>query len=224
MATSRRGRERGLTVGFMKGFPAGGALATGEARARPSADLEAAFMARAERVIGEIATRLTRGEMQDLLASGSDMRFAVGLLSGSSAVLETVGSGDPLAAARLRGAEARRALLESEGGWLAPEDVARLLHISRQAVEKRAQRGRLFALPLGARTVFPAFQFDAEGVINGVEEVLGAFDVADPWMRAQFMLTGDPRLGGERPIEALRRGEIGAVVAAARAYGSHGAG
>jgi hypothetical protein len=42
-------------------------------------------------------------------------------------------------------------------------------------------------------------------------------------MRVNFMLTGDARLGRRRPIDLLREGLIDGVVAAARAYGEHGA-
>lgn len=42
-------------------------------------------------------------------------------------------------------------------------------------------------------------------------------------MRVNFMLTGDARLGGKRPIDVLREGQIGKVNEAAQAYGEHGA-
>ena len=61
-------------------------------------------------------------------------------------------------------------------------------------------------------------------MLPGIERALAAFEVSDPWMRANFMLSPEPRLGGLRPIDALRQGEIEPVVAAASAFGRHGAG
>lgn len=58
---------------------------------------------------------------------------------------------DPLAAAWLRGLLARAQLLESEGGPLTVDQVARLLGISRQAVEKRRCGGKLLGLDTGKR-------------------------------------------------------------------------
>lgn len=46
--------------------------------------------------------------------------------------------------------------------------------------------------------------------------MLNAFTVDDPWMRVNFMLTGDARLGGERPIDLLRNGKIDDVVTGRR--------
>ncbi len=57
----------------------------------------------------------------------------------------------------------------------------------------------------------------------GVREVLDAFNVEDSWTRVNFMLTGDYRLGGARPIDVLREGRIDDVARAAAAYGEHGA-
>jgi hypothetical protein len=47
---------------------------------------------------------------------------------------------------RLRGAIAKRELLEADGGVLAPAEVAALLHISRQAVGKRRIAGKLLGI------------------------------------------------------------------------------
>ena len=71
--------------------------------------------------------------------------------------------------------------------------------------------------------VYPAFQIGADGLLPGVRDVLDAFAIADPWTRVNFMLTSDARLGGRRPVDVLREGDIASVVRAARAYGEHGA-
>ncbi|MEO9337166.1 Rv2175c family DNA-binding protein [Mesorhizobium sp. SB112] len=70
---------------------------------------------------------------------------------------------------------------------------------------------------------YPAFQIANDGLLPGMSAVVQAFAIDEPWMRLNFMLTGDARLGGRRPIDALRDGQIGEVIDAAQAYGEHGA-
>jgi hypothetical protein len=60
-------------------------------------------------------------------------------------------------------------------------------------------------------------------VVRGLERVLAAIDDEGGWMRLAFLLSPEERLGGERPLDALRRGEVEAVERAARLYGEHGA-
>ena len=44
-----------------------------------------------------------------------------------------------------------------------------------------------------------------------------------PWSVVAFFLSRNARLGSRRPLDMLRRGDVTAVVGAARAYGEHGA-
>ena len=59
--------------------------------------------------------------------------------------------------------------------------------------------------------------------LTGFESALRELGVRDPWMKAAFFLSGDPRLDGASPLEVLRRGDPEAVLRAARGYGEHGA-
>ncbi len=82
---------------------------------------------------------------------------------------------DKLARAHLRGLEARQQLAEAEGGSLSSDEAARLLQMSKTAVLKRLDAGRLLAWRQerlqAAR--FPRWQFDQRGrVLAGLEEVL----------------------------------------------------
>jgi hypothetical protein len=81
----------------------------------------------------------------------------------------------------------------------------------------------VFWLEVGDGYVYPAFQVGPSGLLPGIREVLDAFDEDDPWARVNFMLTGDARLGGRRPIDVLREGDVASVTRAARGYGEHGA-
>jgi hypothetical protein len=133
-------------------------------------------------------------------------------------------SEDPLAEARLRGIEARKRLLEAEGGTLRAQQVASLLNISRQAAYKRYRAGRLLAVDCGRHGfAFPAWQFVPGGVLPGLEETLAALADFDPWMKLAFFLEANAATGGKTPLTALRRGKLKDVLRAARLHGEHGA-
>ncbi len=130
---------------------------------------------------------------------------------------------DPLTEALLRGSEMKRDMLKAEGGALSAQQLADHLGITPRSLGRKRERNHVFWLDVGAGCVYPAFQIGKNGLLRGIREVLGALTVDDPWMRVNFMLTGDARLGGARPIDFLRKGKIDDVVMAAAAYGEHGA-
>ena len=134
----------------------------------------------------------------------------------------------PLVRARLRGIRRKREILEAEGSCVGTAEAAEILGgISKQAVDKRRERQTILALPRGGgEYAFPLWQFDEgtrDGLVPGLAGVLRSFSVENPWMRAEFMLAPNDRLGGKRPLDALRDGEAEAVARAASAYGVHGA-
>ena len=53
--------------------------------------------------------------------------------------------------------------------------------------------------------------------------MLDSFATDNPWERVNFMLSGDLRLNGWRPIDWLREGRNEEVKLAAHAFGEHGA-
>ena len=140
----------------------------------------------------------------------------------------TVGTGvsraDKLERAHIRGLEVRQQLMAAEGGSWSSEEVARLLQISKTAVLKRLAAGRLLAWReerlQAAR--FPRWQFDDHGhVLDGLEEVLAILhqDAAlDAWGKVLFFLREKPGLGGRRPLDLLRQGNLKEVRLAAQAY------
>jgi hypothetical protein len=103
--------------------------------------------------------------------------------------------------------------------------VAKLLGISRQAVDKRRRAGKLIGVSLGKRGyAYPIWQFGGgHGTLHGLEDVLEAMSEFGPWTQYAFMIGGNYRLNGETPLACLRRGEVEPVVRAASAYGEHGA-
>jgi hypothetical protein len=145
--------------------------------------------------------------------------------SGNQGQTPLVESQDGFAAARWRWQQRRKRLLEAEGGAISTEQAARTLNTTPDVIEKRRQEGILLGLRGdGDGYVYPVWQFDHEKPIRGLSAVLQELQGVGPWMRAAFMLTGDAHLGGERPLDVLRRGETEAVVAAAREYGEQGGG
>lgn len=194
---------------------------------RAAADpLVAAFLRRTGRALERVARAMPRRRLAEAVGAESDAAVLYRTLLEPAAIVEGLvaggddaAGGDPLAAARLRGARMRRELLAAGGGALTAGRVAALLGISTQAVNKRRKAGALLGLD-GTRFLYPAFQFTAGGVLPGLREALAALAaVEDPWTRANFLLTGDPRLGGRRPLDVLREGDVAAVEAAAAAYG-----
>lgn len=137
---------------------------------------------------------------------------------------EELRSFEPLAPAFIRGIEARDRLLNEHGGTLTAEGVAGILGISRQGVDKRRSAGTLIGLTTGRHGYrYPAWQFTKSGVVPGLEDVLRVLAPHDPWMQAAFFLGNNLRLKGKSPLEALKAGQLSAVLNAAELYGEHGA-
>jgi hypothetical protein len=139
---------------------------------------------------------------------------------------------DPVRRARVE--EERRALdailplLEAEGGSVWTAEAEELLGVTRRELDEMRARGTILALPVGfVDHAFPLWQFDDAAparLLPGLDRVLGAFSVESPQARAEFMLAPNVGLGGRRPLDALRAGDVEAVVHAAASHGEHGVG
>lgn len=182
-----------------------------------------AFLARALNALARLAPRLDEEALG--VAAGADSDYAVLLWALEEPdALAALRASDPLADARLRGLEVRERIAQAEGGTLTVEQAARLLGISRQAVDKRRRAGRMLALPIGNhRYAYPAWQFGQGGVLAGLRETLDELDAGDPWTRAAFFLGENAYLDGARPLDRLREGDIEPVRRAAWWYGKQGA-
>lgn len=123
-----------------------------------------------------------------------------------------------------RGAEVRRKLLEAEGGSLSAENAARELNMTKAAVLKRYHNGRLLAWRDEKQHAirFPAWQFKDGQVLTGlgtVLETLNSGSQLDDFGRLLFFLSNSNFLGGKRPLDCLREGELHKTVQAAEGYG-----
>jgi hypothetical protein len=128
------------------------------------------------------------------------------------------------ARALLQGVKIAEADLKEAGGAFKLEEVQTLLHgVSRQALEKRVKDGSLLAVPGPSnRRRYPAVQFTREGVVPGLKQVQEALPTRNPWTVLNFLVRSDDRLGGRKPIEVLRNGDVDLVVSAARGMGVQG--
>ena len=72
---------------------------------------------------------------------------------------------EPELRVRMSGVIARRKLLESDSGVLAPASVAELLGICRQAVGQRQAANKLLAVDGARGYVYPAWQFGETNVL-----------------------------------------------------------
>jgi hypothetical protein len=181
------------------------------------------FVARGLAAVARLTQTISPSSLQSASAAQSDLQVLIRALQ-DPAILQELRREDPLIEARLRGLEAREQLLAAEGGVMSAEEVARFLRVSRQAVDKRRKAGKLIGLQAGRHGyLYPAWQFDREGTLAGLEQVLSELQHHDPWMQAVFMLSPNQRLGGRTPLQDLRRGRVEEVCAAARWFGEHGA-
>jgi hypothetical protein len=131
-----------------------------------------ALMRRAINAVMTLAT-LSEDSVVEAAAAPTDLAALVRALR-SDELLEDLSRAEPLAPAFIRGIEARRRLIEEHGGTLTAEQVAQMIGISRQGVEKRRQAGRLVALATGRHGHrYPVWQFSDSGTLPGLEEVLG---------------------------------------------------
>jgi hypothetical protein len=158
-------------------------------------------------------------------AAAAPTNFAVLLRALSSGeILADLKSVEPLAPAFIRGIEAKRRLVEGYGGALGAEEVANILGITRQAVDKRRRAGKLLGLTTGRYGFrYPVWQFTESGVVPGLQAVLAVLAPHDEWMQAAFFVGEHPRLGGKKPIDLLKDGKLERVLDAAEVYGEHGA-
>jgi hypothetical protein len=205
------GAANGLTTAMVE---------VAEAGSQPA---QAAFLTRVLRATARLSRELGPSALSRAAGAPSDYAALLFALQEPATVAVLAGD-DPLVEARLRGLAARATILAEEGGALRVGNVAALLGLTRQGVDRRRRAGKLLALTTGRHGyVYPAWQFTDEGVLPGLEKTLQALQVENPWMRAAFFLSGNMRLDGASPLAQLRRGNREEVVLAAAAYGEHGA-
>jgi hypothetical protein len=184
---------------------------------------ESIFLSRAINAVVSLQKNLSKQNLAAAANASSDYMVLVNALTSAPIPFEFA-LDDPLAAAKLRGVEQMKQLIEAGGSVLRASEVADLLGLTRQAVDKRRTQNRLIGLTQGRRGyAYPRFQFAESRALAGLEDVLGALPDADPTGQLIFFVNPNDFLDGETPADALRQGRIDEVVRAARTAGEQGA-
>jgi hypothetical protein len=126
---------------------------------------------------------------------------------------------DPLAAARARGARYQQQILRGPD-MLTEHEVLELLSVTPAVLAHMRATHQVLALPDGSRFKYPIWQFDRRQrqVWPGLDQVLAV--LKNPWRALRWLQKADPFLQDQQPVQALREGQIAAVLRAARWYGS----
>jgi len=193
-----------------------------EARDAGRDPLREAALARAVSAVAALTRDQDDVALGAAVAAPSNVEVLYRMLTAPEAV-DILRADDPLIEAKLRGLQARGDILQADGGTVDVATAARLLGISRQAVERRRRRDSLLGLPVGRRGYrYPLWQFTQSGALMGLDAVLRHLATDGPWFSAAWLLGRNSRLGA-RPLDILRNGDVDAVVRAALAYGEEGA-
>jgi hypothetical protein len=155
--------------------------------------------------------------------TGSTDIVALGEFLKEAGVQEQVSASDPRVEAALdRGGVVRKKLLEAEGGSISADAAAKELGMSKVAVLKRYQNHKLVAWREEKQNAvrFPIWQFKGGKVLDGIEAVLDKLKAGplDDSGRLLFFLSNSKFLGGKRPLDCLRAGEVHKVIVAAEGY------
>ena len=181
------------------------------------------FLTRALNALNEMAEALPAESIEAASSAPTDYQVLVEALQ-TPMVTDKLIELDPLAAAKLRGMVRQHQLVNNFGGAIKVEEVAGLLGITRQAVDKRRREGRLIGLTQGRRGyAYPVWQFERGGTLTHLERVLDALRKHDPWMQLSFFVNPNARLSETSPLEALREGNLDPVLQAAETFGEQGA-
>lgn len=183
------------------------------------------FVERSAAAIARIAANADERSLRDALTAATDVGTLAAVLSDADVVGEGVRELDPLAPLIARSVGHKIELIARAGGVLGVQQVAQLLGITRQAVDKRRREGKLLAVPKGSDFLYPVAQFADGEVAPGLREVLAAMGLEGPWGTLDFLTAADDELDGESPLGWLKRHpeQLEPVLRLARAQGEHGA-
>ena len=169
--------------------------------------VRAAFQRRSLAALDRIASTASIESLAAALAAPTDVGTLARVLGDNEAIGAAVVSLEPLAPLIARNAEHRVELLEAAGGTLTASEVAALLDVSRQAVDKRRRSNGLLGLRQGGDWHYPRCQFDEarHDVVADLPRFLRELKSASPWVALDLLVTPDDALGGRTPLEILRR-------------------
>jgi hypothetical protein len=115
----------------------------------------------------------------------------------------------------LRQAEDDQAWTDQLGPVYTQGQVAELLGKTKQAVS--TDKGLLRLDMRDGRIGYPIFQFEGDRILPGIQDVVRALApvAATSWTVASWLTSPSSDLGGETPLERLRRGDVPEVTVVA---------
>lgn len=123
-----------------------------------------AFQSRILRAFINLEGDLPTSTIEEATAAPTDLMVALEAISSAPGTSQLI-KDDALLAAKVRGLNRKKQMLDASGGALSSQQVAEVLGISRQAVDKRRASSRLLALTQERRGYsYPRFQFE-EGLV-----------------------------------------------------------
>jgi hypothetical protein len=173
----------------------------------------ASFLKRTMGALQRMSAEMTDEMLLAALAAPSDLGTLARAI-GDSRLVDPAMQIDPLAPAVARSLEHRKVLLGLAGPMMSSTQVADLLGLSRQAVDKRRAASRLLALRIGSDWQYPAFQFEDGVVLPDLERVILSQEGADAWVVLDILLAQDSAIGDRSLLDALRRHDSQAIARA----------
>jgi len=183
--------------------------------ARPGS-LQDLFLRRSEHVLKRIVETADEAVLAKALTAPTDVG-ALSQVLGDFGVVGAAAEIEPLAPLIALNARHREDLLKRAGGVLSAAEVARLLGITRQAVDKRRAKGSLLALKKGGDWRYPRCQFVDPETAPGFAKVVQGMASSGPWVTLDFLLAPDTVLGGLSPLQALAKRRTADVLRLVRA-------
>jgi hypothetical protein len=168
--------------------------------------IQDAFIRRTAHAIERLATQADEAILVEAMAAPTDFGTLARVLTDFGAIGSAVAEIDPDAVDLAREIEHREAVVRRAGGMLSAEDAGKLLHMSRQGVDKRRRSKALLAVRQGGDWLYPRAQFHEHEAIPGLADVIRGFEASGPWVTLEFLVTEDDVLGGLTPREALLKG------------------
>lgn len=112
-----------------------------------------------------------------------------------------------------------RTLIEAEGGSCPLDEAAALLGISSDQLITHINDRRVVAwTDHRGQHRLPRWQFENDGLLTGIRQVLEIFGSQDEWRVMRYFLAKRQSLDNRRPLDLLRAREVGKVIAHAHAH------
>lgn len=112
-------------------------------------------------------------------------------------------------------------LQTAEGGACTGADLEQMFGLTPPTLHRRRKEHRVvFWRDAQHEFHYPRWQFtEAGALLPGVQEILETFRSHDEWRVMRYFLGQRKQLGGQRPLDLLRSGELDKVLAHARIHG-----